>query len=148
MTYSYLDNVRASATIEGPSTGAKVFRWMVGLLAIGHGLVHVMGPIQIWGIADIQSLSGSPALAVGDTTTRILALMWLGAMIVLLIAGLGALTGHSWWPRWALSGAILSQLVIAMWWSDAATGTIPNILIAAAAVWVDRVDPLLDSEFV
>jgi uncharacterized membrane protein len=107
-----------------------------------------MGPIQIWGLADIQGLSGSPALSVGATTTRILAVMWLGAMIVLLIAGLGALTGHSWWPLWALFGAILSQLVIAMWWSDAATGTIPNILIAAAAVWVERIDPLLDSEFV
>jgi hypothetical protein len=148
MAYSYLDDVRASATIEGPSTGAKVFRWMVGLLAIGHGLVHVIGPIQIWGIADIQGMSGIPALAVDGTTTRILALMWFGAMIVLLVAGLGALTGRPWWPRWALSGAILSQLVIAMWWGDAATGTIPNILIAAAAIWVDRVDPLLDSEFV
>ncbi|MGF1618729.1 MAG: hypothetical protein ACFCU2_13140 [Acidimicrobiia bacterium] len=68
-------------------------------------------------------------------------------MIVLLVAGMGSFTGRSWWPRWALAGAIVTQLGVAMWRGDAALGTLPNILISTAAIWVDRVDPLLDPEF-
>jgi len=148
MSYSYLDRVRSSSTLEAPSLSHRVFRWVIGVLLIGHGLTHAMGPVQIWGIADIQGLSGETALAASNTAVQALALTWVGAMIVLVAAGVGALSGRSWWRRVALAGAILSQLVIAVWWSDAATGTLPNIIIAVAVTLADRFGPDPDTEYV
>jgi hypothetical protein len=112
---------------------------VIGVLLIGHGLIHAMGPVEIWGLADIQGLSGNSTLAVSNTAVQALALTWVGAMIVLVVAGIGALSGRPWWKGVALVGAILSQLVIAMWWSEAATGTVPNAIIAIAVMLGDRV---------
>ena len=138
MTYSYLDGVRSSSTLEATPRSRSVFRWLIGVLLIGHGLIHAMGPVEIWGLADIQGMSGNTTLAVSNTGVQALALTWVGAMIVLVVAGIGALSGRPWWKGVALVGAILSQLVIAMWWSEAATGTVPNIIIAIAVVLGDR----------
>jgi hypothetical protein len=139
MTYSYLDGVRSSSTLEAPPRSISVFRWVIGVLLIGHGLIHAMGPVEIWGLADIQGLSGNTTLAISNTAVQALALTWVGAMIVLVVAGIGALSGRSSWKGVALVGAILSQLVIAMWWSEAATGTVPNAIIAIAVMLGDRV---------
>jgi hypothetical protein len=111
---------------------------VIGVMLIGHGLIHAMGPVEIWGLADVQGLSGNTTLAVSNAAVQALALTWVAAMIVLVVSGIGALSGRSWWKGVALAGAILSQLVIAMWWSDAATGTVPNIIIAIAVLLGDR----------
>jgi hypothetical protein len=145
MTYSYLDGVRSSSTLEAPARSKSVFRWAIGVLLIGHGLIHVMGPVEIWGLADVQGLSGNTTLVVSNTAVQALALTWVGAMMVLVVAGIGALSGRSWWKGVALAGAILSQLVIALWWSDAATGTVPNIIIAIAVMLGDRLGPSPDA---
>jgi len=147
VSYSYLDDVRSSSTLEDVSRGKGAIRWLTGLVMIGHGLIHGLGPIAIWGIADIEGFSGSAALAVSDTALQLLAVTWLVAMVVLVAVGIGLIAGKTWWQHWALVGAITSQLVIAIWWTDAAAGTIPNILIAAAAIWGDRLYPPADSEF-
>lgn len=138
MTYSYLDGVRLSSTLEAPPRSKSVFRWVIGVLLIGHGLIHAMGPVEIWGLADVQGLSGNTTLLVSNTAVQALAVTWVGAMVVLVAAGIGALSGRSWWKGVALAGAILSQLVIAMWWGEAATGTVPNIIIAIAVLLGDR----------
>lgn len=147
MAYSYLDDVRASSRLEDASKGSKAIKWLTGLIMIGHGLIHALGPIAIWGIADIQGFSGTAALAVSEVTLQALAVVWLVAMLLFVAVGLGLLAGKGWWQPWALAGAIVSQLVIAIWWTDAAAGTIPNLLIAAAAIWGDKFYPPADSEF-
>lgn len=147
MTYSYLDEVRASSTLEDASRGSKATRWLTGLLLIGHGLIHGLGPIAIWGFADIPGFSGVAALAVSAAVLQLLALAWLVAMAILVAVGFGLIAGKTWWQYWALAGAIVSQLVIAIWWTDAAAGTIPNLLIAAAAIWGDKVYPPPDSDY-
>lgn len=147
VAYSYLDDVRASSSFEDVSGRNKTIRWLTGLLLIGHGLVHGLGPIAIWGIADIQGFSGIADLAVSDTTLQLLALAWLVAMAILVAVGVGLIAGKAWWRHWALAGAILSQLVIAIWWTDAAAGTIPNVLIATAAIFGDTIYPSPDSEY-
>lgn len=147
MAYSYLDDVRASSTLEGASTGSKVIRWLTGLIMIGHGLTHGLGPIAIWGSADIQGFSGTASLAVSDTALHLLAMAWPLAMIILVVVGFGLIAGKTWWQPWALAGAIVSQLAIAIWWTDASAGTIPNILIAVAAILGDRLYPPPNSEY-
>lgn len=116
----------------------SLVRWVVGLLLIGHGLIHVLGPLEIWEVADMQELTGQPSLDIGQTAADVVATGWLVAFLILLIAGIGVLTRRSWWRLWAIVGAVVSQAVIVVWWDDAATGTIPNLLVIAAAVWSRR----------
>jgi len=113
---------------------ANLFRWATGILLIGHGLIHAMGPLDIWGIADVEELTGEPAIDIGSTATSVLAAVWLLAFVVLVVAGLGVLARRAWWRRLAVIGVILSQFVIIVWWGDAAAGTFPNLLVVIAVV--------------
>jgi hypothetical protein len=111
-----------------------VARWVVGVLLIGHGLIHLLGPVEIWGVADLEELTGRPSIDIVQTAADIGANGWLAAFLILLIAGIGVFTRQSWWRLWAIVGVVVSQAVIVIWWADAATGTIPNLLVIAAVV--------------
>lgn len=120
-------------------TGAAFSRpWVRGVIAvllIGHGLIHAMGPADMWGVADLPELTGTLSVDLGQT---VVAGAWLVALVVLVAAGWGILTRRSWWRPAAIVGVIISQLVIIVWWADAATGTIPNLLIVTALLATRR----------
>lgn len=113
---------------------------MVALLLVGHGLIHVLGPLEIWGVADIAELTGRPAIDLGTTATDVLAAAWLIPLAVFVAAGVGALVIRPWWRLLAVVGVVVSQTIIVMWWNDAATGTIPNLLVVAAVIAAGRLE--------
>ncbi len=116
----------------------RLVRWVVGLLLLFHGLIHLLGPIEIWAIADLEELTGQPVIDLGQSVTNVLAGVWLVAFIVLVGTGIGVLVGRTWWRVWALFGVVISQVVIFIWWDDAAAGTLPNLLVIAAVVLSKR----------
>lgn len=124
--------------IVEPRTRSRALRWVVGILLIGHGLIHLMGPLEIWDIADIDQMTGDPTLAIGDTATNVVATLWLVAMVILIAAGVAVIARRPWWRTMAVVGVVISQMAIIIWWGDAATGTIPNLLIVAAVVLAGR----------
>jgi hypothetical protein len=111
---------------------ADLARWGVGVLLVIHGIVHVFGPLDMWGIADIEELSGEPAFDIGSTTADALAVAWLLALVLLVTAGLAVLARRAWWRTAAIVGVIASQFAIIVWWADAAAGTVANVLIVVA----------------
>jgi hypothetical protein len=113
-------------------------RWAVVLLLVGHGLIHLLGPIEIWGVADIAELDGQPSISLGSSATDIVAGVWLILTVLFVAAGVGVTVRRWWWRMLAVIGVIISQVVIVIWWDDAATGTIPNLLVLAAIVFADR----------
>jgi hypothetical protein len=116
------------------SRRGDVARWLVGILLIGHALIHLMGPVDIWGVADLEQLSGEPSIAVAAIPTEVLAIVWLLPLALLMAAGVAVLTRRAWWRPIALIGAASSQLAIMFWWDDASAGTIANLLVLAAVV--------------
>jgi len=117
---------------------SRIARWVVGIVLIGHGLIHGMGPVEIWGVADLDQLTGEPSFNVGAAATDLLAVAWLIALLVLIAAGGAVLARRDWWRTLAIVGVVVSQSVIVVWWDDAATGTIPNLLVITAVVVADR----------
>ena len=107
-------------------------RWFVGVLLIIHGIIHVLGPLDMWGIADIEELSGEPTFDIGSTTADSLAVAWLLAFVLLVTAGLAVLARRTWWRPVAIVGVVVSQFAIIVWWNDAAAGTLANVLIVVA----------------
>jgi len=117
------------------------------VLLVGHGVIHTMGRSRSAGLADLPKLTGAPAVDVAPAVTRVLASAWLVALAVLVAAGWGLATRRSWWRRTAVVGVVVSQLVIVGWWTiafqrlrrgDAATGTIPDLLIVSALALTRR----------
>lgn len=95
----------------------RAVRVTLGAVAVGHGLVHLMG------------VSGS--VADEHLGTRIL---WAAAALAWVAAGLGLATGRR---RWWLLGApalLLSQAAIATSWADAKAGTVANAVLLVAVL--------------
>ncbi len=95
----------------------RMARVALGVVAVAHGLVHVMG------------VSGT--LADGRPWLR---LLWAAAALAWLPAGLGLATGRR---RWWLVGApalVLSQAAIMTSWADAKAGTVANVLLLVAVL--------------
>ncbi|GBE25682.1 hypothetical protein BMS3Bbin02_01970 [bacterium BMS3Bbin02] len=120
-----------------PATPSRL-RLGVGVLLVGHGLIHALGPLDIWGITDIEALTGEPTIDFGPSATDVLAGVWLLALALFVAAGLAVLMRRGWWRPVAVVGVLVSQFVVILWWNDAAAGTIPNLLIVGAILYAPR----------
>ena len=60
---------------------------------------------------------------------------WLLAAGVTIAAGALFLASVRWWWMVGAAAVLLSQAVIVLDWSDAAFGTVPNVLLAAAVIY-------------
>ena len=102
-------------------------RWVFALVIVVHGLIHVMGLVKGFGLAELPQLT--------LPITRGMGVVWFLAAL-LCLASVVALFA---WPRgwWALglAAVVLSQFVIITAWSDAKFGTVPNIVLLLAAVY-------------
>lgn len=127
---------RRTALVASPRSGLA--RLIVGILLIGHGLIHVLGPLEIWGLADVETLSGDPTVDLGSAAVQAFALAWLCALGTLVVAGVLVIARHPWWRALAVIGVVISQVAIVAWWEDASAGTVANLLIVAAVVLARR----------
>lgn len=95
-------------------------------LVVVHGLIHLMGAVKGFALADPPQLSQpiSPPMGIA----------WLAAALVLIAAAAAFLFGCPWWWMIAISGIVLSQVLIVMFWRDAKFGTGANVILLAAAI--------------
>jgi len=108
-----------------PSTRTTV-RWVVGIVVILHGLIHLLGAVEGFGWADVSQLKDPVGTAVG--------VVWLAAAIVVVAAGaLLVARVARWWPIGAVA-VVVSQMVIITSWADANAGTFANIVLLVAVI--------------
>lgn len=104
-----------------------VTRWVVGIVVVVHGAIHVLGPMKAFGWADVDQLDGPISNAMG--------VVWLVAMAVTIAAGAMFLARTPrWWWIVGAAAAIVSQVAIVTSWTDAKAGTIANVLLAMAVI--------------
>jgi len=105
----------------------RLLRWSVILVAVGHGLIHLLGAVKGFGWAEVPALEQPIGPGLG--------ICWLGAgALMLLTAGLLAARVEAWWTV-AAAAVLASQAVIITSWGDARAGTVANGLLALAAVY-------------
>ncbi len=109
-------------------------KWIVVALLVLHGLIHVMGFLKEWRLADIKELTDQTIVPLSETTSRLLGVAWLVACVLLLAAAVALLLHRDKWWVLALFGVGLSQVLIVLWWKDARFGTVANILLIAAVL--------------
>jgi len=98
----------------------------LGILMILHGLVHLMGFVKAFGVAEITQLTLDISRPAG--------LLWLTTAVLFTVAAIILLIGRSWWWLIAAAALVLSQLLIIMFWKDARFGTIANVVVLVGVI--------------
>lgn len=102
-------------------------KWLlVGLIGI-HGLIHFMGPMKAFGLAELPQLTQPISKGVG--------VVWLAAGVAMLVAAAMLVWAPRLWWMAGLVAVVLSQTVIVTSWGDAQFGTVVNIVVLAAALY-------------
>lgn len=101
-------------------------RWVFVVVVLVHGLIHFMGPIKAFGLADLPGLQAPISRGAG--------LLWavagLGFLVTALLVAWGS--PHFWIP--ALGSVVVSQAVIWGAFADAKYGSWPNLIIVLVSV--------------
>lgn len=96
-------------------------RTFILTLILLHGVIHLMGFLKAFGLAEISELTIPISAGWGA--------VWLTACLVFITSGiLLFLNSDHWWFA-GIIGVILSQILIIAFWQDARFGTIPNLII-------------------
>lgn len=91
------------------------------LIILLHGLIHLMGFVKAFNLAEIGELTLPVSRGWG--------LLWFLTALTLILSGvLWMLNISSWWIP-AIIGVILSQILVFTFWQDARFGSIPNLII-------------------
>ena len=106
--------------------GPARMRFAIAALLLLHGLIHLLGFVKPFKLAEVPQLSGP--------TSRLLGVLWLVAALLLVTAAvLEVMKLEVWWLPAGL-GVVLSQTLIVLQWSDARAGTLANVLLAIPLV--------------
>ncbi len=102
---------------------------LICLLIVTHGLIHLIGFVKGFGIAELSSFSGRTIIFLSKGASQSISVLWLVACMLFLVAGAGLWLHKDWWFLIAATAIILSQLLIIIYWPDARAGTIANIIL-------------------
>lgn len=95
-------------------------------LMVIHGLIHLMGWVKAFGLAQVEALKIPIGKGAG--------MLWLLAALVLIIAAVLLALNVGWWWMAASAGLVLSQILIIASWGDASFGSIANLLLVIAVL--------------
>lgn len=95
------------------------------VLILTHGLIHLMGFLKGYGLADFEALSKS--------ISKGWAILWMIAFLLMLLTAILYFAKSNYWYFLALVGVLVSQFLILNYWTDAKFGTLLNLLILASA---------------
>jgi hypothetical protein len=101
-------------------------RYIPAFIILIHGCIHCMGFSKAFGYSNFTAITKTISRAAGAVWLLVFFIFM--AAVILLV-----LKKQLWWLP-ALTGAVVSQILIITVWQDAKYGTITNILILAMAL--------------
>lgn len=118
-----------------------------GIILALHGLVHLMGWVAYWPLADIADLPYKTTLFngtwnLGDGGMRIFSVLWAIAALGFVTAGVGLITGQGWTAQALAFSALLSLVITALDWGVAFRGTVIDVIVLVALLVVPRLQML------
>ena len=113
----------------------RAIRWVLALLIVLHGQIHVMGFMGAWGLGDVRAQIGVPIVSLEGVSLHGLGIVWLVACLGLLASAILLALGRQAWEPLALVRAVLSQIAILFWWPSAWRGTLANMIILMVIAW-------------
>lgn len=101
-------------------------KYIFGFLLLVHGLIHLMGFVKGFQLAEISQLTQSISKPMG--------VLWLFATILFLFSFFLFLFKKEWWFFLVIGAVIISQILIIIYWKEAKFATVANIIILIPAI--------------
>lgn len=98
-----------------------MLRYLFIFLLIMHGLIHLMGFVKGFRLAEIEALS-LPVSRIAGTLWLAVALLFLGTAVLYTLE-------NNLWYWLGLAAVVLSQVLIVSAWQDAKYGSLANLLL-------------------
>lgn len=96
------------------------------ILIIIHGLIHLLGFVKAFGLADVNQLT--------ETISKPFGVIWLFAFMLFAITAIMFAFKKSYWWLFGIIASVTSQILIIIFWQDAKSGTIANVIILIASI--------------
>jgi hypothetical protein len=112
----------------------KMIAYIVALLAVFHGLIHLMGFVAYWPLREVSELPYKTALLsgrweVGAAGMRLFSVVWLLAALGFVISGILLFLSRPAWAPWMLAATVLSLLLCILDWGAAYRGAIIDLVL-------------------
>ena len=104
-------------------------RIVLAVLLAMHGVIHLMGFLKSWKLAEIPQLSGAALLALPESLFKAVGLAWLLSCLAFVGAASMLLFRYRPWWLVACAAIVISQLLVIYAWPDAKAGTLVNIIL-------------------
>lgn len=113
---------------------ANLARYIVALVVFAHGLIHLMGFVAYWPLAELSELPYKTALVggryeVGAGGMRVFSVAWLVVGAGFVLGALALALRQDWWLPVAASSAVLSLILTGLDWEVAFRGALLNLVI-------------------
>ncbi len=118
-----------------------IVRLLAAALLAAHGLIHLIGFLVPWQIAQVEgfayrttALGGSVEL--GTIGAQLVGLAWLAIAVGFVVAAVGVWRRSAWALGLTGALAIASLLVCVLGLPETVAGIVVNVAILAAAAWL------------
>jgi len=107
---------------------------LAAIYLIVHGLIHLIGFVTNFQIAEIEEITYSTTvlagrLEIGDVGTRVLGIAWLLVAVAFVISGVAIFFSPPWWWSFTLAVTGVSLVLSILGWPDARFGVLANVVI-------------------
>ncbi|NCF66326.1 MAG: hypothetical protein GWP61_10135 [Chloroflexi bacterium] len=108
---------------------SRIIMYILALLVIVHGAIHLMGFVAYWPLAEMKELPYKTMLLVGRwdvgvSGMRVYSLLWLATAVLFIAAAIGLILRQEWWWPLMWAAVLLSLLVCILDWQNAFRGAI------------------------
>jgi hypothetical protein len=104
---------------------------VIGLLLVIHGFAHWQ-VTTLWG-----SRSEASSWILGTSASGLGTMLWVMALLVFLIAGIGAAFHLGWWRPAAITASLVSLVVLGLFWDPrVGIGAAVDVGVLAGLVWL------------
>ncbi|MCA9955031.1 MAG: hypothetical protein KC434_09945 [Anaerolineales bacterium] len=112
----------------------RILSYLAVTAVIVHGLIHLLGFVAYWPLAEIAELPYKTSLlngrlALGQSGMRLFSVLWLLVAVGLVVSTVSLVLDQSWWLPLMLAAVAVSLIITVLDWSNAFRGAILSLLL-------------------
>lgn len=112
----------------------RILSYLAVAAVIVHGLIHLLGFVAYWPLAEIAELPYKTSLLNGrlvlsDTGMRWFSVFWLLAAVGLVTSAISLIAEQSWWLPIMLAAVAVSLVITVLDWSNAFRGALTSLVM-------------------